>query len=345
MEPIPKTMKAWVVAKNAQPGEGLQLKADYPAPGAPTGSNILVRISYAALNPADVHLMLNLPLWIPFRRNPIPGMDFAGEIVAAGPNVPADLAVGTEVCGALTVSQIAVGKGSMAEYVLIPADSVAARPKSLPLAAAAGVMGIAGQTAHIMEKSAQLKKGDRVLINGASGGVGTLLVQIAKAKGAVVTGICSEANIALVKGLGADEVVDYKAHDPLEVFLAEQCKEEPFNYVFDTVGSQPLYRNSPKYLKPEGRFISIAGGKSQGIVPVIKNNLIPTFLGGTPRTFRLLGLAPAGSIAKEAAKLVEDGSIKNGLIDSEFAFEEVPAAYEKLETKRAKGKIVVKVRA
>ncbi len=201
-----KTMKAWVAVKNSDPKDALQLDTAYRSPAAATGSNVLIKISHAALNPADVHLILNLPLWLPFRRRPIPGMDFAGEIVSAGRVVPAELTVGTEVCAALTVSQIAVGKGALAEFVLVPADSVAVKPKSLSAAAAAGLMGIAGQTAVLMDKEAKMKKGDRVLINGSSGGVGTLLVQIAKGRGATVTGVCSEANTALVKRLGADEV-------------------------------------------------------------------------------------------------------------------------------------------
>ncbi len=204
----PKTMKAWIVAKNGEPKDAgvLQLKTDYPFPAPPTGTEILIKISHAALNPVDVHLALNIPVWLPFRRNPIPAFDFAGEIVAAGPNVPAEFSVGTEVCAALTVSQVVRGKGAIAEYVKVPADSVAVKPKSLSAAAASGLMGIAGQTAAIMEKDAKLKKGDRVLINGASGGVGNIILQIAKAKGASVTGICSGVNVPLVESLGADEV-------------------------------------------------------------------------------------------------------------------------------------------
>ncbi|KAK3935142.1 zinc alcohol dehydrogenase [Diplogelasinospora grovesii] len=344
MTELPKTMKAWVVARNGAPKDALQLKTDWPAPAAPTGNNILVKISHAALNPADMHFMLVLPTWLPFRRSPIPGLDFAGEIVAAGPDVSPELQkVGTKVCGSLGVSQVAFGKGSLAEYVQVPAELVAVQPERMSSLEAAGVMGCAGQTAAIMIKEADVQPGQRVLINGASGGVGSVLLQIAKAKGATVYAVCSEANAEMVKRLGADEAIDYKAHDPIEVHLAEKFKDEHLDFIFDCAGSQPLFTHSPKYLKADGKFINIVGGRSQGIVPFVRNKLVPVFLGGTPRSYRLLGLSPAGNLAREVAKWVEEGLVTQAPIDSEFSMEEAVQAYEKLASKRAKGKIVVKI--
>ncbi|KAH6838599.1 zinc-binding dehydrogenase-domain-containing protein [Chaetomium sp. MPI-CAGE-AT-0009] len=161
--------------------------------------------------------------------------------------------------------------------------------------------------------------------------------------GAVVVGVCSGANGALVKRLGVDEVIDYRAHDPLEEHLAERFGEQQFDAVLDCVGSQALYTHSPRYLKPEGKFINIVGGWSQGVVPFVTNKLRPCFLGGTPRSYELFLLSASGESAREAAALVEQGIIKQALIDSVFPMEQAVEAYEKLATGRAKGKVVVEV--
>lgn len=201
-------MKAWLVTKNGEPKDALMLKADYPVPKQVKGGNLLVKVTHAALNPADLNFMANIPNWVPFRRNPIVGLDFAGKVVQVGAAVPSSLglSVGAEVCGAFNVLSVAVGRGSLAEYVEVPADVVALKPKGINARDAAGALGIAGQTAWLVLKEAGVQPGDRVLVNGASGGVGSVLVQVAKAKGAVVYGVCSAANAEFVKRLGAQEV-------------------------------------------------------------------------------------------------------------------------------------------
>lgn len=198
-------MRAWVITHRGNPNDVLKLKADYPIPDKPTGSDLLIRISHACLNPADIFLCSILPTWLPFRRNPIPGFDFAGRVELAGPSAPEELAPGAEVCASLSLRDILAGRGTLAEFVLVSSDLVSPKPKDLSLAASSG-LGVTGQTVAMMLKEAKIKEGDRVLINGSSGGVGTLLVQVAKAQGAHVTATCSEANISMVKRLGADEV-------------------------------------------------------------------------------------------------------------------------------------------
>lgn len=204
---IPKTMRAWTVAKNGGPSDALLLKTDAPVPSPVKSGNVLLKVTHAALNPADLNFMSTLPNWLPFRRNPTVGLDFAGEVVQLGPSVTG-LSVGSQVAGALNVMSVAVGRGSLAEYVEVPASKVALVPEGLTLRDAAGALGIAGQTAWVILKEAGIEKGDRVLVNGASGGVGSVLVQVAKAKGAVVYGVCSGGNAEFVKGLGADEVCE-----------------------------------------------------------------------------------------------------------------------------------------
>ena len=198
-------MRAWVVTQRGNPIDVLKLKMDHPVPVAPKGSDLLVRITHACLNPADIFLCNILPTWLPFRRNPIPGFDFAGRVEIAGPSAPKEFSPGAEVCASLSLWDILAGRGTLAEFVLVSSDIVSPKPKELSLAASSG-LGVTGQTVTIMLKEAKIQEGDRVLINGSSGGVGTLLVQVAKAKGAHVTATCSKANISMVKRLGADEV-------------------------------------------------------------------------------------------------------------------------------------------
>lgn len=197
-------MRAWVAARNGGPKEALELKPSWPAPPAPTGENVLVKVLYATLNPADTHFIANIPTWLPFRRNPSPGLDFVGEVIAAGP--AATHKAGDVVGGALAVSLVFWGRGSLVECLSVPSSLVARKPEGLSLPAASGLLGIAGQTAALCADEAALKTGDRVLIHGASGGVGSLLIQAAKGQGAHVTAVCSGANEEMVKRLGADEV-------------------------------------------------------------------------------------------------------------------------------------------
>lgn len=344
---LPKTMKAWIVTKNGEPRDALTLRSDYPVPSQVKAGNLLVRVEYAALNPADLNFMASLPNWLPFRRNPIVGLDFAGKVVQLGASVPPELGLspGSDVAGAFNVLSVATGRGSLAEYVEVPAAKVALKPKAVAMKDAAGALGIAGQTAYIILKEAGTKAGDRVLINGASGGVGSVLVQVAKAKGAIVYGVCSGGNAEFVKGLGADEVnlalpraglqqrlrailietqiIDYKAHASLTSYLAQSFSEgaKAFQGVFDCVGSDDLFRKCSGYLDKSGIFITIVGGVGAG--PIARSKLLPVALGGVPRRYKLLALWPDGVIAKEAAKWLAEGSYSHFPVDSEFTMDEV----------------------
>lgn len=370
-------MTSWAVIKNSdQPAQALALRAaesaditpeKYVAANPPKGADILVRVSHAALNPADLQFMKAIPTWLPFRRGAIPGLDFAGEVIAVGPNVASvaahaakPLTVGTLVAGCMSVPRVATGHGSLAQYVSVPAEMVSRLPSGLEgaaqgggnasasLSTVVGFLGCAGQTAHLVINDAAAVAAfsvaqPRVLINGASGGVGSLLIQIAKARGAYVAAVCSAANADFVKELGADEAIDYNLHAPLHTYLAKTFESQPFNLIYDCVGDQQLFSYSASYLSPNGALISIVGGPTQGVVPFVRNKLVPTFLGGTARTFKILGMMPSGERARGVAKWVEDGTLKQMPIDSEYKMGDVVKAYEKLATKRARGKIIIKV--
>ncbi|KAK3399515.1 hypothetical protein B0T20DRAFT_478876 [Sordaria brevicollis] len=334
-----------------------------------TGNNLLIHITHASLNPVDLHILRLFPSWLPFRRNPTPGFDFCGRVVGVGPGVSSagdgEFQVGDVVAGALGVGDVFWGKGSLAEYLVVDGGLVGKVPNSWKTTGregeevkgeeAVGPFGIAGQTAVLMTQAAgvpdQEWKGKRVLVNGASGGVGSILVQILKGRGAEVWGTTgSQEGEDLVKKCGG-VVINYKTHAPVTEYLAqlfgteEGAEEGKLDYIFDCAGSQPLYTHSPSYLKPKGKFISIVGGASQGVVPYVRNKLRPVWLGGTPREFELLLLLPGSKTVREVGRLIEEGVITRGWVDGGrvWEMEELVEAYRRLASGRAKGKVVVRV--
>ncbi|KAK1828795.1 chaperonin 10-like protein [Podospora conica] len=347
-------MKSYIQLTSGPPSAAtLTLTTTAPTPPCPpTGSSLLLRTTHAALNPIDLHLLLNLPAWLPFRRRPTPGFDFAGVVLATGPAV-SGVKVGDTVAGALGTRQVAFGTGSLAEYLSVPVGLVAKVPGGWDAGQAAGGMGVAGQTAVLFVRTIgeERVKGARVLVNGASGGVGGLLVQALKGLGAGwVVGVCSGGNEGVVRGLGADEVVDYTKAGEGGVegvlegrFGGEEGEGGRFDFVLDCAGGQRLYERSVGYLKEGGRFVSIVGGRSQGVVPFVRNKLRPVVLGGTPRRYDLLAMMPSGEQAGVMKGWMEGGVVKQVVVDSEWAMEDAVKAYEKLATKHARGKIIVKV--
>ena len=201
-------MRAWTFRTRGPPASVLKLDSNFPIPPSPTGSNLRIKISHASLTPAIAHLMSIAPA-IPFLSRPyIPELDFSGTIEATGASAPATLQPGVRVFGSIALPDFVLfGKGTLAEYVLVPAHMVAPLPNTtgFDMAEAAALNGN-GQTAALMVQNAGIHKGSRVFVNGGSGGVGTLAVQIAKAEGAYVVATGSGESAALVKRLGADEV-------------------------------------------------------------------------------------------------------------------------------------------
>ena len=198
-------MRAWTFNAAGAPNRVLSLNLKFPTPSKPTGSKLLIRISHAALSSAGVNLMADVPSAL--RKNAIPELDFSGRVVAAGPAAPSKFAVGTAVFGAVSKSATALsGVGTLADFILLEADCVAIKPHNMNFEQVAGLSSL-GQVALEMVRKGQAKEGSFVLINGASGGIGIVLVQLAKALGATVIGTCSTRNVSMVQGLGADEVI------------------------------------------------------------------------------------------------------------------------------------------
>ena len=246
-------MKAIVATKFGTP-DVLQLQ-EVPKP-APKENEILIKVRATTVTAGDIRMRsLNVPplFWLPARltlgftkpKHPIYGMELAGEVEAIGKDVTR-FKVGDPVFA----STLAANFGGYAEYKTMPEDGlVLTKPRNMTHEEAAAVP-IGGPTALRLLRKGKLQRGQRVLIYGASGSVGTYAVQIAKSYGAKVTAVCSTAHVELVKSLGADQVIDYTRED----FSAGGAV---YDAIFDTVGKCPKAQ-AAKALKPNGKFITIA---------------------------------------------------------------------------------------
>ena len=256
---VPTTMRA-VVHRRYGAVEVLDSdQVPVPAPGA---DQVLVRVEASSLNALDWHFMTGTPWLIRltsglFRpRRIVPGADIAGTIVAAGRDVD-DLSVGDAVFGE------APG-GGCSPFAVVAANHVARIPEGVDIRSAAATP-VAGLTAlQGLRTHAQVRPGDRVLVNGAAGGVGTFTVQIAKALGAEVTAVCSTRNVEMVRRLGADTVIDYTTDD----FVAGA---ERFDVMVDNVGNRTP-AECKHVLRPAGRYVAVSGPKDNrllGPIPYI----------------------------------------------------------------------------
>jgi reticulon-4-interacting protein 1, mitochondrial len=206
----PPTMRAWTYSQVGIPSAVLHLSVDSPTPALTSPTDVLVRITHASLSPGG-SIMIQLCPFI-FRAKPaIPEVDFSGTLVAVGVEVPQarGLMPGDSVFGSVPVGpHLSAGVGTLAEYIVLPASCVLRKPDHMSLEQAAG-LAVSGCAALMLVERARLKEGDRVLINGASGGVGTIVVQLVRqaiGPDGKIVAICSERNVETVRKLGADEV-------------------------------------------------------------------------------------------------------------------------------------------
>ena len=252
------------------------------------------------------------------------GFDASGVVVDTGANV-SDFKAGDEVFARSTNG---AGK-CYAEYVALNPGTVAEKPEQISHAEAAAMPMVALTALNGLKNFGALAPGQRVLIVGASGGVGTYAVQIAKNIGAAVTAVCSSGNIELVRELGADRVIDYTRQDPLET-------DAPYDLIYDTVGVLE-YPAAEKKLTDDGVYMTL--------VPV--DGIDFMFPGQTerkPRGGYFLVWAPTAADLVILADWVRDGKLRS-IIDSEYSLDAIREAHERSRTERARGKIVVKVKS
>lgn len=227
----------------------------------------------------------------------------------------------------------------MAEYCTAPKEAIVAIPQGVTAVEACGIP-VAGVTAYQSIVS-RVKKGDRLFINGGSGGVGSYGIQIAKVVGCHVTTTCSGRNVEFCRGLGADEVVDYTKGDVIEVFKSKGWR---FDHVVDNVGTNDeLVWRCGEYLNEGAVYVKVSSDLSiHSFVDSWKRKFTPGFLGGVKRKVEGFWPAIKSEDIVTIAKWVQEGKVK-AVVDHKFKFEEGPQAFEKLKTGRARGKIVVEV--
>ncbi|KAF2455448.1 putative oxidoreductase [Lineolata rhizophorae] len=350
------TMRAWAYKKRGTPPNVLSLTEAMKKPTLPSDSSVLVQVAYTALNPVGAYVMQLVPECLRAKGTQfVPEMDFSGTIVEVGPGVPSEreLDVGTSVFGSVDVkAHVRQGAGALAEYVAVEADSVVKKPASASLEEVAG-LGVAGATAISLLASTRLEKGMKVLLNGASGGIGHIMVQLVKnavgPDGRVVA-VCSGKNAAMVQELGADEVIDYTEHRSLPQYLTKRFLISRFDAIFDSYGSQDLWTHCPKYLRAGQPFVTVGPAISeptpaaafQAIKLMLLNKFWPRAWGGVPRPYVQPNcLANLGDMA-ELAGLVDEGKLK--ILTETYRFEDAQKAYDKLLSRRAAGKIVIEIR-
>lgn len=324
---LPSTMRA-IVHDRYGSADVLRL-ATLPRP-EPTADQVLVRVHAAGLDRGAWHQMSGLPylgrLAFGVRRpkNPVPGIDLAGTVVATGSAVTA-LSVGDQVFG--------FGKGSFAEYAVARQDKLSRKPVNLSFEQAAVIPVSAATALQALNDHGHVEPGQTVLVIGASGGVGTYAVQLAKALGAEVTGVCSAAKLDLVRSLGADHVVDYTREDWAD-------GRHRYDLILDIAGN-PSVARLRRALAPSGTLVFV-GGEEGG-----------TWTGGMGRQLGALALSPfrrqrVGTfIARQRSTdlerltdLVEAGTVVPS-IGRSYPLAQLPDAMRDLVAGRIRGKAAI----
>jgi NADPH:quinone reductase-like Zn-dependent oxidoreductase len=264
------------------------------------------------------------------QKNSIPGPEYSGTIVAVGPSVPIHLTVGTRVFGVLATKTLLAGTGTLCEYICISTTGnvTIPVPENCAMEEVGGI-AVGGIMAYLICKNGGIGENCnmRMLINGASGGCGTIFLQAAKAmRPRQIVATCSAPNFELVKSLGADKVFDYREKKPLlHERLAQEFGDRKFDIVVDLVGAQELYNKSPSFLKEDGVYVNI-GDFTHGLWVTlfywIMNYLRPVWLGGTPRKFIMFGPETGPEAGDWVQKLVAEKKVK-AVIDRSIAFDQV----------------------
>lgn len=333
-------MKTWQYASAAGGLEkNLQLKWDVPEPFVDQLSKdkILVEGLYASLNPADYKLPEILsPINKILKRVPaVPCMDFCGRVKSVHKSNET-MKDGDLVFGSLGMPS---KNGTLSQYFIAPVATCVKVPAGLKPEDAASIP-VAGVTAY-QSLAPYIKTGQKVFINGGSGGCGVFGIQIAKNLGAEVTVSCSTRNVELCKDLGAHEVIDYTQCD-----LVEELKKkgQVFDHVVDNVGlNAELFKCVGQYTKPDARFIQVGAPASiQGVVELVRNAITPGCLGGGKRKLVPMMMKINTKDLTLLGEWMAEGKIKS-VIDEMFAFKDAAKAFEKLKTGHARGKIIVEV--
>ena len=322
--------QAMVYTKYGSP-DVLQLKAvEKPTP---KDDEVLINVHAASLNAAELHLVRGKPFLVRLMglgllkpKHTIPGAAVAGRVEAVGRNVT-QFRPGDEVFGDLS----ACGWGAFAEYVCASEDALALKPTNLTFEQAAAVPLGAITALQSLRNKGQIKPGQKVLINGASGGVGMFAVQIAKSFGAEVTAVCSTRNVDMVRSLGADHVIDYTREDFTQ-------NGQRYDLILAANGYHPIF-DYKRALSPKGIYVMSGGSMTQVSQAMLLGPWI-SMTGG-----KKMGNVMAKPNQKDLVvmkELLEAGKVVP-VIDRSYPLREVPEALRYLEEGHAQGKVVITV--
>ena len=325
-------MKAYVYHEFGSPDV---LRLEEVEKPVPNDNQLLIKVRALSVNPLDWHFMegtpyLGRPMAFGFLKPTVTrlGVDYAGTVEAVGKNIT-EFKPGDEVYGN--------SFGAFAEYVVASDKGLALKPASLTFEQAASLPVAALTALQALRDNGKLQPGQKVLINGASGGVGTFAVQIAKTFGAEVTGVCSGRNVELVRSLGADHVIDYTKEDFTK-------RAERYDLILDNVGNQPL-SGFRRVLTPKGKYVVIGGGGVNDsrwtgpLIGVIKMLMLKPFV--TQEMSMMLAEINRKDLTV-LADLIQSGKVKP-VIDRTYTFSQLPEAMRYLEEGHARGKVVLTV--
>jgi len=298
----------------------------------PKENEVLVKVIAASVNPADWHIIRGEPKFARLAfgltkpKNIIPGIDVAGKVEAVGKNVK-EFQPGDEVFGDC-------GRGgAFAEYVCVQEKSVASKPSNISFEEGASISVAAMSALQGLRNKGQIKTGQKVLINGSSGGVGTFAVQIAKYFGAEVTGVCSSRNLDLVRSIGADKVIDYTKEDFTNT-------PQKYDLIIDNVANRSV-AELKRALSPNGRCVIIGfSSLSRMFQHIFLGPLVSMF--GSKKIISLGTMIQNKKDLNSLKELLESGKIKP-VIDRIYPLGDVAEAIRYVEEGHARGKVVITV--
>ena len=322
-------MKAIVYHKYGSPDV---LELEEVQKPTPRDDEVLVRVHAASVNPLDWHLMRGEPFLARLEagllkpKNKILGADIAGRVEAVGRNVK-QFQPGDEVFGEIFEN----GLGGFAEYVSVPESALALKPANISFEAAAAVPVAALTALQGLRDKGQIQSEQKVLINGASGGVGTFAVQIAKSFGAEVTGVCSTRNLDMVRSIGADQVIDYTQEDFTK-------NGQRYDLIFDAVGNRSVF-DYKRALSPDGNCVIIGFSSLALLFQHMFLGSLASRKGG--KRIGLMGTVQRNKNDMVFIKeLLEAGKVVP-VIDRRYPLSEVAEAIRYLEEGHAQGKVVI----
>jgi NADPH:quinone reductase-like Zn-dependent oxidoreductase len=323
------TMRAAVQRRYGPPSVLESSEVAIPLPGR---GDVLVKVGAASVHPGDYFVMTGEPYMVRLvfglrrPRHGIPGMDLAGVVAAVGKDVTA-LRPGDEVFGWSTA-------GALAEYACVPADNLVPVPANVSVVHAAAVPTSAMTALQALRNIANLRPGETVLVTGASGGVGSFAVQIAKAFGAEVTGVCSTRNVELVRWLGADHVVDYTQTDFTRA-------EKRYDVILDSVEAQPLAAVR-RALAPTGILIPNSGRGDRWVGPlgrIIRARVLSAFTRQQLKPFTSIGKRQD---LLTLAELLRTGQVWP-VIDRTYPLDDAADALRYVGAGHTQGKVVITI--